>query len=474
MRIWIANLWEDLRTSYWFVPSLMCLLAVGLAILTLYVDDHNRFRWVTALGWVYTGGAEGARSLLSTVASSIVTVAGVVFSITIVALTLASSQFGPRLLRNFMRDLGNQITLGTFTATFLYCLLILRTVRTDSEGAPFVPHVSVTTAIALTIASIGVLIYFIHHVSASIQAPYVVAAVSHDLCAVMDDLFPEAIGRDADAVEQPPPAGADRFEDPDVPATDIPSPRAGYIQAVDPDAVLAIARDHDLVVQILHRPGQFVVTGQSLARTLPASPDGPRVSAPGRPDPSAPEDRDEIPHRIAGAFIFGNRRTITQDAEFAVDQLVEIAVRALSPGINDPFTALNCIDRLGEALSRLADRKVPSPYRLDPDTGQLRVIAYPVGFAQMADAAFNQIRQYGRSSAAVTLRLLETVAVVADRCRRPADRAALRRHAAMIERDARELLADDQDRHDLLARFRDALQASAEEPADRPSAASDA
>jgi uncharacterized membrane protein len=443
MRIWLANLWEDLRTSYWFVPTVMCALALALAFLTLHIDGRNRFDWITGLGWVYTGGAEGARSLLSTVASSVITVAGVVFSITIVALTLASSQFGPRLLRNFMRDLGNQITLGTFTATFLYSLLVLRTVRGDAEGAdaPFVPHVSVTTAILLTVASLGVLIYFIHHVAASIQAPYVIAAVTNDLNELTEALFPDEIGADRDRDDAPPPAGADAFDVPGRPA-DVPAPRAGYIQAVDPDAALDLARHHDVVIQFTRRPGHFVVTGQPLARILPAD----------RLD-------DDLVKHVTALFIFGPHRTLPQDAEFAIEQLVEIAVRALSPGINDPITAIACVDHLGDALSRLATRRFPSPYRLDPHDGRLRVIAYPTDFPQITDAAFNQIRQYGRTSAAVTLRLLETIAVIARHARRAPDLAALRRHAVMIERDARDLFADDHDRNDLRTRFRDALHA---------------
>lgn len=436
MPIWLLKIWDDLRSSYWFIPTIMSAAAICLAVLTLWADARLGSEWVSSIQWVYSGGPEGARSLLSTVASSMVTVAGVVFSITIVALTLASSQFGPRLLRNFMRDLGNQVTLGTFIATFLYCLLVLRTVRSPDEGGGFVPHVSVTVAIALTVFSVGVLIYYIHHVSSSIQAPYVIAAVARDLNAAVDEMFPERIGKPArreDAEPQLPP-DLDGRGDP------VCADRGGYVQAVDPDALLAVSSDRDLVLKVLRRPGDFVIGGTHLVLAYPAD----------RLD-------DHVSRRVRDAFILGSRRTDTQDAEFAVNQLVEVAVRALSPGINDPFTAVTCIDRLGEALAKLAEREMPSPYRTDDD-GRVRVVGYPPSFADIADAALNMIRQYGRDSAAVTIRLLETIRVVAEHVTRDEDRAALERHAVMIERDSAPELADHLDRRDLHKRFEAATE----------------
>lgn len=164
----LITYWEDIRSSFWFVPTLMAAASAVLAMCNIYLDHTLPESW-RGNGWIYSGGAEGARAVLSVIASSMITVAGVVFSITIVALTLASSQFGPRLLRTFMRDTANQVVLGTFIATFLYCLLVLRTIRGLDERE-FVPHLSVTVGVLLGVASLGVLIYFIHHVSVSIQA----------------------------------------------------------------------------------------------------------------------------------------------------------------------------------------------------------------------------------------------------------------------------------------------------------------
>jgi uncharacterized membrane protein len=190
MKTKLLKLWDSLRATFWLVPTLMAIMAIGLSFAMVALDEAVGNRVLEKVGWVWAGGPEGARGLLSTVAGSMITVAGVVFSITIVALSLASSQYGPRLLRNFVRDKGNQIVLGSFIATFVYCLLVLRTVRGD-DGAHFVPAIAITLGMVLTLASLGVLIYFIHHVSISIQAATIIGLVSHELNEVIERLFPE-------------------------------------------------------------------------------------------------------------------------------------------------------------------------------------------------------------------------------------------------------------------------------------------
>ena len=187
--------WESIRATYWAVPSLMAVAAVGLSVAMIRVDEVLTPKFIGTLSWVYTGGPEGARAVLSTIAGSMITVAGVTFSITIVALTLASQQFGPRLLRSFLRDLGNQIVLGTFVSTFIYCLLVLRTVR-GNDDAQFVPHLAVTLGVLLAMLSLGVLIFFIHHVSMSIQASQIIANVAQDLEGAVVRLFPERLGHE--------------------------------------------------------------------------------------------------------------------------------------------------------------------------------------------------------------------------------------------------------------------------------------
>lgn len=198
----LFTMWESVRVSYWFVPSLMAVGSLVLGFAMPEVDRAVPDRWMARVGWLYTGSAEGARELLSVIAGSMIGVAGVVFSITVVALALASNQFGPRLLRNFMRDLSNQVVLGTFIAVFLYCLLILRQVHGENGSRnAFVPQLSMLLAVVLAVAGLGVLIYFIHHMAASIQAPNVVAAVATDLRNAIDELYPQKLG-DAPANDQ--------------------------------------------------------------------------------------------------------------------------------------------------------------------------------------------------------------------------------------------------------------------------------
>lgn len=430
----LQNLWEQLRANFWFVPTLMTAGALLLAFAMINLDQAVRDTAISQLGWTYTRGPEGARALLSTVAGSVITVASVTFSITITALTLASSQFGPRLLRSFLRDSGNQIVLGTFIATFLYCLLVLRTVHGSGDDA-FVPNIAVAVGVGLAIASLGVLIYFINHVSVAIQVEHVIAAVGRDLDEVIDHMFPEPLGHAEPEAPHDRAALASREE-----ALPILANGFGYVQAIDTDGVLRIATEHDLVIELLRQPGDVVLRGLSLACAWPQE----RVD-------------EQLAQEIASVYILGEQRTLTQDVLCAVDQLVEVAVRALSPGINDPFTAAACIDRLGAALSRLAGRSVPDAHRYD-EHDDLRVIAEPLPFAKIVDAAFDQIRQYGTSSVLVSARLLEIIALILD-CAPGAElREALIRQAEMIERGSHKGLAEERDRATIMMRYQDVMR----------------
>lgn len=444
MRVQLLKYWDHVRSSFWFLPSLMAAGAVALAILAVMLDRTVSDRWLRTAAWVYSGGAEGASAVLETIAGSMITIAGVVFSLTLVALSLASSQFGPRLLRNFMRDTTNQLVLGTFIATFLYCMLVLRTIRRAEEGA-FVPHLSVTLGVVFAMASLWVLIYFIHHVSVSIQAEEVIAKVGTELDSTMDRLFPEAVeaadGRDESDRDAGHPKQdlSDRHDC----ECSIISGGDGYLQIVDLEALVKFAQESDTVLRLERRPGHYIVRGSVLLSVWPAE----------RIDKGARK-------RMMAAFVLGTQRTSSQDVEFAILQLVEIGARALSPGVNDPFTAISCVDRIGSALCRMAQRSMPQPLYYDTEQ-RLRIIAISTTFADLTDAAFNQLRQYARSSAAVTLRLLETIAVIAAFVTRPADRAALGRHADMIARGGAEALPEIEDRKAVDARYHAAKRALA-------------
>ena len=439
MKSRLANFWEKLSSSLWFVPTVMTVFAFALAIGSVEIDTIFK----EERGWTFGGGPAGAREVLSAIAASMITVAGVAFSITIVALTLASQQFGPRLLRNFMRDRGNQVVLGAFIATFTYSLIVLRTIR--SADGDFVPHLSVTMAIAFALASLGVLIYFIHHAAVTIQAPEVISRVATELNEGVDRLFPEALGRppkeDEDEIN---PQLIKQFEREAKPAL---CRTTGYLQSIDNDRLMALASENDLVFLLPCRPGDFLIEGSDLIQIKSSA--------------QIEEHRidEQMTVKINKCFIFGDQRTQIQDIEFTVGQLVEVAVRALSPAFNDPITAMSCIDRLTAALCRLAERSMPSACRYD-DHDQLRIIvARPARFGEIVDGAFDSIRQYGRSSAPVTERLLEAIALIAKRVKREKDRTALLNQAVMIERGSHEGLPEECDRQEVQERFRKAVLA---------------
>ena len=435
MRTWLLSTWDRLSGSFWFVPMLMVLGAVAVSLISLQIDGNAAGKdneEALSLGWTFTRGPEGSRAVLSTVAGSMITIASVCFSITVVALQQASSQFGPRLLHNFMRDRGNQITLGTFIAAFTYCLLILRTVN-GTDGAVFVPHLSVTIGLGFAVAGVVVLIYFIHHAATTMQAEYVINNVATDLGDALDRLYPKRVGEPRDAHGELPAA----FATESVP---VAAETSDYVQAVDGGRLMGLAVKHDLVLRVDHRPGEFVIAGNPLLRAWPPH-----------------NVTDAILDDLRGAFFLDARRTLVQDVEFAVDQLVEVALRALSPGINDPFTAMSCIDRLGAALCQFAGKDIPSRYRHD-DQGKLRLVTDAVTAGDMVDAALRQIRQAARTNAAVTCRLLETVCAVAPRVGTRDMRAALLEHAERIYQNSREGLSDAADRAAVAERHRAALE----------------
>lgn len=445
MKTRLVNLWGRFRTSYWFVPSLMVCTAFALAWGLSTLDQRLALQGWTGLSWIYKGDPAGARTLLSTVAASMITVAGVVFSITIVTLSLTSSQFGPRLLRNFLRDTTNQVVLGAFVATFLYCLLLLRTVR-GGPADEFVPHVGVSVAVLLALGNVGLLIYFIHHVATSIQANSIIGTVSGELQEAIDYLFPqrgESSGpAGAAVVRRDTEAGAGE-------AALVPALRSGYVQAIDVPGLVEAGAEHDVEISLRCRPGHFVMEGATLAEVRPAA-----------------RSSEELIRRTQRGILVGAHRTAEQDVEFSIHQLVEVALRALSPGINDPYTAMTCIDWLGAALLRLCDRPFPSPYHEDRE-GAIRLITEPITFAGIADAAFNQIRQAARDHVSVTIRLLEAIAVVAAHAHDADQRAVLVQHAELVYQQAKQRTTEPRDLQDIAERF-DGLQRSVQRAPERP------
>lgn len=406
----LRKLWDSLKSSYWFVPLVMMAL-VAVVWYGTNALDHMSARDKKAITWLYISDADSMRTLLLTIAAAIIGTIGVVFSIIMVPLSIAASQFGPRLLRTFLRDTGTQVTLGTFTSTFIFCMLVLLHLSDKAEQS--LPQISVNVALLLGLTSFAILIFFINHVAVSIQAPVLVSRVSKELHTAIDHELPDHPNAVPAAVISD--KNSEIIFDSKLANTVVMALASGYVQARDDSRLLRIAEEKNIVLQLLSQPGDFIVKNTPLAFVWP------NVAL------------EKLNNTINAAFILGSKRTLVQDVTFGINELVEVAIRALSPAINDPFTAMTCLDWLGSALCHMIARPFPPPKLFDHQ-GNLRLIRTPVTFTNLADAAFNQIREYGRTSRAVTLRLMETIKVVAQCIKTEEQRKALLHHATLVER----------------------------------------
>jgi len=369
--------WSRLTGSLWFLPGLIVVGCALLAVGLVWLDRVNDFGLGRAYPLIFGGGVEGSRGVLSAIASSVITVAGVVFSITIVALSLAASQYSPRVLRTFMADRPTQIVLGTFVGVFTYCLLVLRTIGDADATDPFVPTIAVLTGTGLAILGVALLVFFIHHVATSIQAASIVERVADETLAVIDRVYPDHLEGD----EQRDPRAAQATVGWPV----VCARRSGYVQEIDYAQLAAFAAQRRLVLRIDMAVGAFVVEDAPLLRS----------SA-----PLSEQDERELRGRIA----IGPQRSGAQDVGFGIQQLVDIALKGLSPGINDTTTALMCIDRLSPILRRLARRRMLP--RLDAPEFERVVVTDAPDFDSMLALAFDAIRRNGAGNPDVLCRLM--------------------------------------------------------------------
>lgn len=419
----LRNLLERLRSSLWVLPATLTLGAAILSELALLADGWIQ-RETLALPFLFPGSLEGARQVLGALVGSMVSLTTISFSIMMVVLTLASNQFGPRVVRNFLSDRLNQVTLGVFVATFVYCLLVLGRLPEPQEGALSTPRLAVTLALALTLASLGMLISFIHHVACSIQASHVVLRAHHELQRSINTIYPEALGEDA------PTRDARRRELEQDRAFRVKMDRPGYIQAITTDGVMAFAEERDAFVRLLVKPGQFVTGGDEVAEV--SFREG-GIDA-------------ETERVVRGWLVLGAERTGEQDAQYGFRQISEVALRALSPSINDPSTAVSCIDYIGANLDELAMRRFADPERADDD-GQIRVIGPRDGFPEIAAAAVDNLRCYARGHPEVMMHLARMLGSLGRRVRRPDDAAWTRAALAALRAEAEHLSAPvDRDR----------------------------
>ncbi len=381
MRTRLIGWWHAAQESLWALPGGVVLACALLALTLVEVDRALALSHRGGRLWVFGGGAEGARGVLEAIAGSLITVTGTVFSITIVTLQLASTQFTPRVLRTFTRDRGVQAVLGVFIGTFTYCLLVLRSVRSQSsDGAQFVPGVSVVVAILLALASVGFLIYFIHHMAHAIRVTSVLEHVTADGRALIDRRFPDGTGEPASGDSTP--AG-----DPAI----IPATTSGYLHFVAIDALFNIAIDRETTIRAEKMVGDFVLAGESLALVWP------NLELP-----------DDFLKRVEQEFVLGRERTLEQDVELPFRQLADIAVKALSPGVNDPTTAVTCIDRLAELILSVARRGAPAP-SYERANSPIRLIIPVPSFEKLCGTAFAQIGHFGAGDEVVAVHLMDTL-----------------------------------------------------------------
>ncbi|HEX2527687.1 MAG TPA: DUF2254 domain-containing protein [Geminicoccus sp.] len=420
----LSVVWDKVRTGLWPVPISMILLAGPLYAAASWADGMVSDAEGLRTWWLHSGSGDDARNLLSTLVAAIITMSTLVFSITIVTLSLAANQFGSRLIRTYMTDMRTKLALGVFTMTIVYCLLALRSVEKDMPPG-VVPHVVVTLGLVLGVCCVLTLLFFLHVVARSIMADEVIRRVADELEASVEQLPPLQQRR-----SEPDPAQV-LPHDFDARLTILASKQEGYVQAVEHARLVELASKHDVVVRLEMRPGTFMCKDGWLAHVYPAEAVTP-----------------DFVEAFQEGFLIGTRRTPTQDLEFPIRHLVDIALRALSPGINDPNTAMVVIDYLRAALSRLMGKCLPPAIHLDK-AGRARLIDKPNGYDDILAAALQQIRQSAAGHPDVIITLLRAIGRIGEHVRLPEQRDALLHQARMTADGGLRDLAEPSDRADV-------------------------
>ncbi len=397
----LGQLLATARDSFWFFPALCMVVAVVLVEALTLLDHHLDLNQYST-GWLLLqAGPDGSRSLLDAIATSMLGAAATAFSITVAVLALTSSSYGPRLVRNVMSDRVNQLVLGILVGTALYALLLLRHIRVldpTSDDEAFVPHLSVNVAVLLAVVSISALVYFIHHISASIQVSTLSGSVVTRTASLVEELYPpEAPDGCVAGLVLVSPEDADR---------EVLAASAGYVQGIDGPAVLHAAQEHGARVEVVVRAGDFLLPGDVVALV--------RADA-GR---DAHDVGEDVCEAVLGAVLTGAVRTPYQDIGALVQQHVDLVVRALSPGTNDPVTAMNGLDHLSAGLALLVQRP-DAPWSMRDDDGRPRVRLARVSAAELVSGAVDAVRGYAAGHTMVVLRLLDLLERVGVRCSDP-------------------------------------------------------
>lgn len=422
----------DLRVSLLYRPAM---ITTGLALLAPALT-YIEARWQPigqllnrTFPWLCGPDVAAAQLVLTTIAGSMMTVLSLTYSVLLMALTLASMQFSPRILFSFLRDSTSQTTLGLFVGTFLYCLLLLRMVHGAPE--PFIPQLGMVVALGLALVSLGWLLYFIQHIARGIQANHLIARIAGETQQVIFQVFPEADAAGNSPAQQ-------RLPLPEQAAV-ILARTSGYVQLIDEESLLQVAAEFRRTLFLHKGPGEFATAGTPLLSVVPGE--------------GVPE---ALTAACLAAYDLGEIRTMQQDVEYGIRQIVDIALKAISPAVNDPSTAVTCIDHLGVLLVAMAGRREPLQ---EIRRGEELLLQHRrTTFRRVFDLAFNQIRQYGRTDMAVVLRLLRAFEALALATTNPAHLDAIRHHATLLLDAGRSsFLAGDcaelEDRCDALARL---------------------
>jgi uncharacterized membrane protein len=413
VRLQLRVLHDDLRSSFWFRPVLITTVAIGLSFALAPIDRLAR------MSPFWPIRSEDARAILSSIASSMFTVVALTFSIIMVALVLASQQFSPRILRNFARDRVSQNVLGIFLGTFIYSLLVMTHIGDVSSETPIL---SVLVAVLLALFSVGALIYFIDHITRTIRVSYMIAEITHQTIA----LLPRLLNPTSTA-----PSGGKTTAGQVTPRDEgkqIFTPRSGYLQSIDLDELMEIAHTYDALIVLERMTGDFVPQNSVLLQVWPAGDVSPALI-----------------DRLHGAFDIGVERTMLDDLLFGPRQLVDIALKAISPAVNDPTTASQCLDGLSDILVQAVRYPEAQAQRYDP-SGTLRLIYRPATFADLLDLAMSQIRHYGATDLAVTLQLILVLTEVARTTTEPSYQTLLWQQSQSIHRSADRHIKEFEDR----------------------------
>jgi uncharacterized membrane protein len=418
--------------NLWRIPLLMALGALGLFGLTLVPDVLDKYGYIHIPSWLTMGGIDDARAILSATIGAVATVLALIFSVALLVLSMVATLFGPRILSRFLQDWVTQVTLGLFMGTFVYlCLVFL--VTHQSSDSEFIPQICLITSWALVVGSFGFLVFYCHRIATSVQNPDLVGRIA-------DDVYPAALS----AAQRHATEGAGAAPDDAAIARDaergalVPCTTSGYFQAVDHGALVAAAAKANARVVLRFRPGQFVLRGEPLAAIVPA------------------EAHELLEPTIQRGVTLGRHRILTQDSEFAMAQIVEIAIRALSPAVNDTFTGVACVDWLGDALLVLAE-KPPLDGNWYDARGELRVWMPALKLERLVKLAFDQIRQASATTPAVLIRQLDLIRRLVPRVS-PAAKQALADQIDAILETATIVALDRTDLEAAAARARSAVQ----------------